>query len=230
MPRQYNNSSERTSQILNRLINEGVSHISVLIRHAERHYTENDAMEPFMRLTHQGRSTTFDFGQSLPGSLPVQLYSSFIGRCIETAYLIDKGFTVKHDRLLPHTMDEQLLSPSYINDIDQVVKQVVQIGNHGFLRQWFDHRLDESIIDNPVLAADRICGFMDGCLNSKADRTLTLAVSHDWNLFVVKEIKLNLPFEKAGDIGYLEGVFFFKKEDSTYIMDIGPDASPVLLK
>ena len=230
MPRQYNNSSKNTLQILNRLIHDGASHISVLIRHADRHYTEESAKEPFMRLTSQGRATTFDFGRSLPGAIPIQLYSSFIGRCIETAYLIDKGYTIEHSHLLAHTIDEPLLSPSYINDIDKAVERLEQIGNHGFLRQWFDHQLDTSIIDHPEPAADRICNFMTGCLNASTDRSLTIAVSHDWNLFVVKEVKLNLRFEQTGDIGYLEGVFFYKKDGTTYIMDIGPDAKPVLLK
>lgn len=229
MSRQYSNSSEKTLQVLNRLIHDGASHISVLIRHADRHYTEDGAKEPFMRLNSQGRTATFAFGRSLPGSIPIKLYSSFIGRCIETAYLIDKGYTAEHSHFLPHTLDEPLLSPSYINDIDKVVERLERVGNHGFLRQWFDCQLDASTIDTPDLAADRICTFMNNCLITDEKTSLTLAVSHDWNLFVVKEIKLKQKFEQAGDIGYLEGVFFFKKNHSTYIMDIGPDAKPVLL-
>lgn len=211
MTRHYENKAEQTIALIRNLTADNITNISVLVRHSERHYTKDGAMEPFMRLTGNGRHLSHNFGQNLPGFLPPNLYSSFIGRCIETAYLIDKGFTARFGDSLPHTRDERLLSPFYINDIDRVVTHLEKGGDHLFLRNWFNGCFNSDMIDDPQKTADHICGFMIDRLGPENEKSLTVCVSHDWNLFPVKEFMLHRPFEQAGDIGYLEGVVFFKK-------------------
>jgi len=66
--------------------------------------------EPFMGLTDVGKSFALELGKSLPAKLMPRLFSSTFGRCIETAYLIDKGYTHKHKTHLPHNVTCELLA------------------------------------------------------------------------------------------------------------------------
>ena len=227
MAQKYEIRAEQTIDMIHQLLNRGIKKISVLMRHSERSFSEDARLEPFMGLTDAGKQLAVDFGAAIRPNLLPKLFSSIMGRCIETAYLIDKGFTKKNNQALEHNSIQEALSPFYINHMEKVLQQVGKIGNHAFLRNWFDNRIDESIMKNPEKTSDHLTGFMIEQIKNLKENQIALCISHDWNLFPVKEFKLGLAHETCGDVGYLEGVLFFEKENRYYITHHQSD--PVLL-
>ncbi|MBU1341034.1 MAG: histidine phosphatase family protein, partial [Proteobacteria bacterium] len=223
----YEVRTEKTIETINNLLDKGIKKLGVLLRHSDRFFSKDPKSEPFMGLTDDGKTFAVDFGATLrPSPLP-KLSSSFMGRCIETAFLIDKGFTKKNNCDLDHNCMENILSPFYIKDIGKAIQGIEQQGNQIFLRNWFDNRIDEAIMENPEKASDTLCKFMIEQIKNLTDSQIALCVSHDWNIFPVKEFKLGLKHETAGDVGYLDGVVFFEKENNFYITNYQSD--PVLL-
>lgn len=223
MTRIYDIRIQQTIDTLNQLIDEGIKKIGLLIRHSERFFTKDPDMEAFMGLTDSGKALALDFGALLRAKPSPCLYSSFMGRCIETAYLIDKGFTRKNRIDLDHTCVDKMLSPFYVKQIEPVVRQVKKEGNHDFLRNWFDNRVDDRIIETPEKTSALINEFMIEKFTHLKENQMAICVSHDWNIFAVKEVELGLKHETSGDIGYLDGVFYFEKEERTYITNYQTD-------
>jgi len=59
------------------------------------------------------------------------------------------------------------------------------------------------------------------------ENQIAICVSHDWNIYPLKEFKLDLKLEVAGEVGYLDGLVFFEKENQYYITNFQTD--PILL-
>ena len=224
----YELKSAQTLETMARLRARGIRKMAVILRHSQRNFSENAAHEPFMGLTQEGRNFAFEMGRGLPRDLRPRLFSSFFGRCIETAYLMDKGFTRENGILLDHNITEELLAPFYITDIERAVTRVQELGTRDFIRHWFNGNIDESIVINPRTTADQVAGHMVRHLESLGENETAVCVSHDWNIFPIKEFILGLRHEEVGDVGYLEGVFFFEDQGKTFLTCA--DADPVLLK
>ncbi|MCK5163543.1 MAG: histidine phosphatase family protein [Desulfobacula sp.] len=227
MTKKYELKTKQTIDTINHLLDDGIEKISVLIRHSDRFFTQDSKLEPFMGLTDKGKDFAFDFGASMrPDPLP-KFTSSFMGRCIETAFLIDKGFTKKNSRVIDHNLLNDMLSPFYVKDVEKAIPCIEEQGNDLFLRNWFDNRIDKSIMENPKKASDLLTQFMIEQIQKLRDNQIAICVSHDWNIFPLKEFKLGLKHETAGDVGYLDGVVFFEKKNQYYITNY--QTSPVLL-
>lgn len=223
MTRIHKLKAEQTLNSINSLLDQGIKKISLLVRHSERLFSTEARMEPFMELTHAGKNFAYDFGRALqPEPLP-KLYSSFMGRCIETAYLIDKGFTTRHNRILEHSTIDNRLAPFYIKDIDKAVKTILAQGNDLFIRNWFDGKMDEDMIENPEKTADLICSFMIEQVRNLPENQMAISITHDWNIYPVKEFKLGLRHEECGDVGYLESILVFENHNRYYITGFQTD-------
>ncbi len=68
--------SGQTIDTINHLLDNGIRKISVLVRHSDRTFTENANLEPFMKLTDEGKKFAFEFGAGLRSAPLPQLYSS----------------------------------------------------------------------------------------------------------------------------------------------------------
>ena len=227
MERKYELKSRQTLDAIHGLLDRGIRRMSVILRHSDRFYHEDARMEPFMGLTDPGKSYALDMGRELPGTLEPKLFSSHFGRCIETAYLIDKGYTSVHARTLPHNATKDVLAPFYIKDIERALGRMTRTGSQQFIRDWFDKAIDEDIMENPEVTAETLTGFMKENLSGLRDGQVALCVSHDWNIFPIREFKLNLPHEGAGDVGYLDGVVFFQEKNQTFALACGNDPVPL---
>jgi broad specificity phosphatase PhoE len=227
MNREYEVKSDQTLSVIEQLINQGINKISAIIRHSERFYSTSARMEPFMNLTPEGMHYAEKMGQNLPAGLRPRLYSSHIGRCIETAYLIDKGFSCRHGLKIPHNQVNEVLAPFYLIDIEQIVGLFRERGTDNFLRDWFEHQIDESIMGNPLTTVAALTRFMVNCINGLSDNEIAICVSHDWNIYPLKEFALSLPHEDAGDVGYLDGVVFFEKDGQIYITSYQAEPMPL---
>lgn len=218
MKREYDTKDGQTIDMLNQLIDQRAERIGIMIRHSERFFAEDAREEPFMGLTENGKEYAFRFGAALRPDFAPEIYSSFMGRCIETAYLIEKGFTRQHGLPLPDYVSiNRELGPVYIHDVDAAVSLLSKIGDRQFLRKWFDGNIDQKVIDNPEKTAAGLCEYMVDKLNSSGNSRLVVCVSHDWNLYPIKEFKLNLRLEDSEDIGYLDGLVFFKAGSRFYL-------------
>jgi hypothetical protein len=82
-------------------------------------------------------------------------------------------------------------------------------------------------MENPATTTAALVRFMTERVNGLADNEVAICVSHDWNIFPLKEFTLGLPHEEAGDIGYLDGVVFFETDGQMYITSYQTDPRPV---
>jgi len=219
--------TRQTIDTINHLLDQGIKKISVLIRHSDRFFSKNAGLEAFMGLTDEGKNLAVDFGAGLRSNPLPELYSSFLGRCVETAYLIDKGFTNRNNQTIDHNRLNDLLAPFYIKDMEKAVNLVKKQETELFLRNWFDNNIDENIMENPERTSDTLSEFMIERIKKLKENKIAICASHDWNIFPLKEFKLGLKHETAGDVGYLDGVIFFKKENQYYITNYQTD--PILL-
>ena len=227
MTLKYEVRTEQTINTINKTVDQGADKISVLIRHSDRFFSKEVKSEPFMGLTEKGKSFAFDFGLQLRSNPIPRLCSSFIGRCIETAYLIDKGFTKQNSIALDHNYLTDILGPLFVKDVEKTIKLAQNQETNIFLREWFDKRIDESIMEDPEKTSDNLSEFMVDQIKSLKNNQIALCISHDWSIFPIKEFKMNLKHEISGDVGYLDGLIFFEKDNKYYITNYQSD--PILL-
>jgi hypothetical protein len=216
MSNKYKLRSQHTIELVRTLLGQGVDRLSLILRHSDRHYSDNPRLEPFMGLNDAGKAYAFDLGKSFPLDLTPVLFSSHFGRCVETAYLIDKGFTSVTGKLLPHNTLDTALTPFYVKDIVTATNMLLQTGSNQFVRDWFDNTIDESIMLDPEVTANRISDFMVSSLKALSPGQAAIGVTHDWNIFPIKQFKLKLSSEDALDAGYLDAVAFFEKDDRIF--------------
>ena len=208
---------DETLNTINQLADQGIRQAAVIMRHSARYFTEDPGKEPFMVLTEQGKDFSLTLGENLPLSPYPCFFSSFFGRCIETAAIIDKGYSKKHQRFNGHHQVAEVLSPFYINDINKAVSLVQEIKAEKFIRTWFNNEISHEIILDPEKTADRIADFLIETVDAVGENRIALCVSHDWNIFPLKEYKLGIKHEDVGVVGFLESVAVFKKDNTYYI-------------
>jgi len=216
MNNKYKLRSRQTIELVRNLLGQGVDRISLVLRHSDRQYSDNPRLEPFMGLNDSGKAYAFDLGKSFPLDLTPVLFSSHFGRCVETAYLIDKGFTSVSGKLLPHNTLDTALTPFYVKDIVTATKMLIETSSNQFVRDWFDKTIDESIMLDPEVTANRITDFMVSRLKALSPGQAAVCVTHDWNIFPIKQFKLKLSHEDALDAGYLDAVAFFEKDSRVF--------------
>ena len=208
---------QKTISIINELHRQGVTRFSVIMRHSARHYDEDIQMEPFMPLTSEGRAFSYDYGRNLPVGLSARFFSSYIGRCIETAYLIDKGFTANKAGQTSNNSVSKDISPFYVVDFTKVIEIILEQETPVFIRNWLNNEFPESTIMNAKAAATRMFSLMINNFQELPENTFDIFVTHDWNMYLLKELGLGLRHEDYGNIEYLEGIVLFEKEDRLFI-------------
>lgn len=209
--------SRETVENIKQLVGEGIEKISLIMRHSDRNFHDDSAREPFMGLTEKGKNAAFKLGELLPAAPEPKLFSSFFGRCIETAWAIDKGYTRQHGKIIAHNNLVEELSPFYIKDINKAIAMVSETGTAPFLRSWFSNEISDKVILNAQQSADIIASCMIRQMHELPPGQIAICVSHDWNLFPLKEYKLGLKHEECGNVGYLESVIIFEKQGQCYI-------------
>ncbi len=219
-------NKETLSNIMH-LINNGIDKFVVIMRHSDRYFSKNAAMEPFMGLTEKGKDYALNFGEELPLMPRPKFFSSYFGRCIETACIIDKGYSKKYGAFNGHNVLNPDLSPFYIKNIENALKMVNEKGSPEFLRRWFNRDISEKTMENPKETADIISNFLKDRLGELNKEEIAICVSHDWNLFPLKEFKLGLKHEEYGAVGFLESLIVFEDKGSYYITNYQKE--PVIL-
>lgn len=206
-----------TRDTLTTLIEEGVEKISIIMRHSHRFFGGEPRMEPFMGLTEKGKEYAMTLGEILPNSPVPRFFTSYFGRCIDTACQMDKGFLKTHGIVTKHSVQCTELTPFYINDMQKAITMARKMDNPEFLRLWFNCDIDEGIMLHPKTTVETIIRFMAGQLPGLEPCEIAVNVSHDWNLFPLKDFILEQPHETVGLVGYLESIALFEKGGKHYM-------------
>ncbi len=212
------NFGDNTIQLIKSLHKDGINKFSVIMRHSARHYNKDITMEPFQGLTDAGKELALRLGTNLPAGLHLRLFSSYIGRCIETAYLIDKGYTNKGGRTESPLL-LNAISPSYIVDFKKAIEVILKMDTPRFIRSWIEGDLSPEVIqDTESVTTSMLSCIIDSLEDTHRD-SIDIFITHDWNMYLLKELRLGLRHEQFGEVDYLEGVIIFKKNDCNYIVN-----------
>jgi len=219
--------ARQTVETIKGLLEDGIQKISVILRHSDRFFPEEDRKEPFMGLTEGGKSFALELGKSLPKNPIPKLFSSTFGRCIETAYLIDKGYTQQHNNEVAHNVTSESLAPFYVKDLEKAIPLVKAQGSDLFIRNWFDNKIEDGVMENPEKTSAILSEYMTDRIKELNGNQIAVCVSHDWNIYPLKEFKLGLPHETKGDVGYLDGVVFYERCGQYFVTSFQSDPQPV---
>ena len=208
---------DTTIELIETLINEGVDHIVLLMRHSAREYApgKHDLLNP---LTDEGRDLARSMGKRLPKGLVVRGYTSPAERCVETADLIMSGYAAAEGQTLRNRVVEALGVFYVLDQIKMFKSMQASGGMAGFLQLWFDGGIAEDILIPAALAARLVSGVAKEKLVPSGDAPqLDLLVSHDFTLFTIKDQLLKQGINRYPHVHYLDGVAFFNRNGKPFI-------------
>ena len=222
-----NGLGRKTVKIINDLQQAGVDKYVVLMRHSARQFgTAED--DPFMRLTEEGKQAAYEFGRALPSDPPIRFFSSYIERCVETSAAIEQGFLTKGGKAKTNKIIDPLYV-FYVNDLPKLgqlaYKMVGEDEWPQFFRNWFDGVISPDLIEDAAPAAKKLLGTLLQLLQEPSTPGGNICISHDWNLFLIKEYYLGLKPEENEYIQFLEGVIIYKLNDDFYITNHQSEAT-----
>jgi len=206
---------------------KGVTRGMIVLRHAARHYdSDNPLNEPFMGLTEEGKNMAFDWGRRFPINTCLNFFSSNIGRCIETAYLIDKGYAAAGGRTRTNVI-ESTLSPFYVRDVRRLFE--TYFNESDFFPQWFAGDIPSDVISPPEKIARTQRSFWEQRLEDESQSVegWDIGVTHDWNLYVLRYCFLGLPYEVQKKVDYMDGVIVYREKAGCRIT--APGLAPTVL-
>ncbi len=215
---------ETTLELINRLVDEGVQHIVLLMRHSAREYEpgRHDLMNP---LTDEGRDLAHALGEKLPKSLKVRGYTSPTERCIETASLIMAAHKAAGGETHRNRVVEAL-GVFYVLDQIKMSMAMQDAGSvPAFLGKWYSGHMAPDILMPPDTAA-KIIGQLaaEKLVNNPGAPQLDLMVSHDFTLFTIKDQLLGQGLDRYPEVRYLDGIALFKRGGRTWIQSHHEDA------
>ncbi|MHB9134474.1 MAG: histidine phosphatase family protein [Armatimonadota bacterium] len=173
------------------------------IRHAAREPITDFSTSAEARLTPEGERNAYELGRRLPVGRPLRLYHSWVGRCEATATKIAGGFADAGGEV---TLGGSLVAFAgpFIHDLEQMNQLCSRLGGQ-FTRAWFDGALPPEIISPRDVAAGDLLRTIEGLLRGGTPDSLTICVSHDWNVMLLRETFLRLPHEQVGWAEFLDG-------------------------
>ena len=211
-----------TLQVINDLHTQGIDSIVVLMRHSARivDTAENDAIQD---LTEEGRQAAIEFGKGLPANGRFRFYSSVINRCIETSTFIKEGILSVNETAViePNVVMDELYA-FFSQDVLKMDKIAYALMNKGewaqFFRNWFNGEYPTEAIDPAAKSAETLLASLIGLLREET-AVSTICVSHDFHLFLIKEVYLHLRPEDHEFIQFLEGVVIYEENGRYYIIN-----------
>jgi len=176
-----------------------------VMRHSVRGPVTDLRTSPDVLLTAEGEAAARRLGQRLAPSRPVRLGHSPIERCAQTARGVAQGFGLAGGAIEWTGAIEALGAP-YVLDFERLVEASEAHDTRSFVRAWFDGALAPGIIVEGRQAARGQLAVALEHLESSPAGGLTLLVSHDWNVMLLREHYLGVRHDDAGWLDYLDGV------------------------
>lgn len=184
---------------------------AALLRHAEREPIQDFATVERAPLTDAGRQHARAVGRHLPPGRILRLHYSTVERCADTAACIADGYRAIGGVATLLGSAPELFTP-YVRDLHALSRLTRELGPR-YMRAWFDGQLPESAVQPAHLAAEELrCATIK--LLSREPATLTLLISHDWNIVLIREYYLHQRHEEVGWADFLDGP----------VMAIAPDS------
>ena len=208
---------KETIQLIHSLHQAGVKSYVTIMRHSARFYgtAENEAE---MGLTEEGKKAAFAFGKALPVTPTLCFFSSPVSRCVETSSLIEQGF-LENGGTTATNKELDALNVFYLRNFPKlftIYNEMHKNGTRGkFFRNWYEGHYSPNLVDDPVQTTRRMMKALVALLQGSA--TGNICISHDWNLFLIKEFYLGIRPEDHDYIQYLEGVVIYEQNGRYYI-------------
>jgi hypothetical protein len=191
----------------------------LVVRHAERHPIVDLRTHHTLLLTERGHAMADDGGRALAAlltgasspapALRLRAVHSPVERCAETARGLVQGARAGGAEAVVVGEDVVLGDP-FLRDRRRALALAHELG-HGFLRAWFDGRVDDDVLQHHREAAHhqlaawaRHVGRPDGA-DRVHDDDVVVMVSHDWNIALVREVVLGVRHEDTWP-QFLDGV------------------------
>jgi broad specificity phosphatase PhoE len=206
----------QTMKLIKDLHQQGISRIGVIMRHSVRERITSVENVLSIRITEQGKKAAYRFGERLPSGSAIRLFSSPVGRCQETAACIAEGYREQGGETKALQVFEYL-GPFYITDHDIMFRITAEMGIPQFLRQWFKGLVAPKVMAPALQAAETLLDTMLQPFREDPKELRALYISHDWNIFLLKEHYLGLPHEEFGEVHFLEGMVLYESEGAYYL-------------
>ena len=213
-------TGSKTLELLHALRQQGIENYVVLMRHAERPIdnAENDLL---MQITDEGKQAAYEFGRRLPPEIPHRFFASPVERCVETAEFIEQGLLSAGGETEPTQIAEKLYA-FYVHDLATANGLLYEMFARNewaqFFRNWFEGKYPSEVIGDARQAAETLLNVLRDLLRPSPPGG-NICVSHDINLFLIKEYYLGLRPEDHEYIQFLEGVIVYEQGGEQYIIN-----------
>lgn len=183
--------------------------VAILSRHAERFAIESVDDSLAALLTEDGKAAARRLGGRMRRFAELTLYHSPVERCRQTAEQIAAGAAEAglEARLAGSKFE---LGGPYMNDWQTVMRMVIEGGAGVFVRDWFSGKLPEGLAVEPQSAARQQLDVMLAELDGQP-AGLTVNVSHDWNVLLLRHFFFEFDDRALGWPDYLEGVAAYRR-------------------
>jgi broad specificity phosphatase PhoE len=206
-----------TLNVIKNLQQEGIDAYVALMRHSAR-YVDTADNDESMGLTEEGKQAAYELGKALPANALLRFFSSPVGRCVETSSLIEQGYLTTGGRTQTNRELDALYA-FYVRDFQKLNQINYDMDNKGewarFFRNWFEGKYSPNLVDSPSQSAQTMLNALVDLLGEPM--VGNICISHDWNLFLIKEYFLGLRPEDNEYIQYLEGVIIYEQNGGYYI-------------
>ncbi len=217
---------ESTIDLLHRVLDAGVEHAVVLMRHSAREFApdRHDLMNP---LTEEGRRLARQLGGRLPKNLTLRGYASPPERCMETASLVLEGHTAEGGQATRHRPLEAL-GVFYALDQMKMWKGMQQAGGLvPYLQSW----VSGQVPDDTMMPADIAAGLILRVLTDKLDapvarRQLDVCVSHDMTLYLLRD-RLLQEAVHGPEVAFLDGLVLYRQDGVIWMTSHHGEPRPV---
>lgn len=206
-----------TLDLLAEILKEGVDHVALLMRHSAREYNR-DIPELDNMLIDEGRDLARAMGRALPKGLTLRGYHSPVQRCVETTELILEGHLSEGGKVTRSRRIEAL-GHFFILDWAKLGKAVQAAADFSDIYElWFSGRLDPDIMIPSALMAQITAHVAVEKLKRPVSKPqVDLLVSHDMNLYPLREHLLGQSIAEVGPVNYLDALAFYIKDGDLMI-------------
>jgi hypothetical protein len=197
----------------------------LLLRHAERGPVTDIGTHASVLLTERGLLDARVLGGLIGRRFgPVAVWHSPVPRCRQTAQALAEGAGAVVAAGATVAGPLEWLGGDFIGGEPAWINtQFAASGHDGFLRLWFDGAYAPARIAPLPEAADyemrQAVSHLDAC-----DVPLSIAVTHDWNLLLLRERYLGLRHEDVGLPSYLDSVALLRRGAVTTLWSLGRTA------
>lgn len=174
-----------------------------MVRHAERYDVPDLSTHELVLLTERGHAQAKEGGARLAKlSAYVKVLHSPVERCAETARGLVAGVSSSGATAELVGPEAALYSPFILDRMK--AWEIVTKKGHGFMRAWFDGHLPRDVFQPRAHAAQGQLDAMANVMAHHSDDVVTIFVSHDWNIALVREDVLGVRPEEEWP-GFLDG-------------------------